>query len=262
MINPVKQALKQGKCSLGSWVQIPHPSLVELMADCGFDWITLDAEHAAIDMETAQACFQAMSRTNCMPFVRIPRNDLLWIRRFLDIGAMGVIVPLVNTPEEAARAVAAAKYPPDGERGIGYARANRFGLGFDEYMADANDQIVVIAQIEHFKGVENVEAIAATPGIDGLFIGPYDLSGSMGLLGQFDHPDVRAAMQRVCKAAMAAGIAPGSHVVQADAERLRGQMDEGFRFIAYSLDIIFLQNACLSAVGSFREALAGLKSGS
>jgi 2-dehydro-3-deoxyglucarate aldolase len=252
MNNPVKQAIKENRCTIGTWVTIPHPTVTEILADAGFDWLTLDTEHAAIDVPQGQACFQSIQATSCVPFVRVPHNDIMWIRRFLDVGAMGIIVPLVNTPEEAAAAVEVAKYPPVGKRGIGLMRANRYGTTAEEYLAEANDEIVVIAQIEHIRGVENVEAIANTPGIDGLFIGPYDLSGSMGLLGQFDHPRLQEAIDRICKAAVDAKIAPGLHVVQPSVDEMKARIDAGFRFIAFSVDFLFLQN-CRPGIESFRK---------
>ncbi len=251
LTNPVKAALEQGGISFGSWVTIASPVVAELMAESGLDWLAIDCEHGANDLESSLCLLQAMKATACVPFVRLPANDPIWIRRYLDAGFMGLIVPLVNTAEEAAAAVRVAKYPPVGIRGIGIGRAHGYGRGFAEYLEQANDEVMVVPQIEHIRAVENIDSILAVEGVDAVFIGPYDLSGSMGLLGQFDHPRMLEAMDTVLTACQSAGKAAGIHVVYPEPDEVQRRIAQGFRFIALSLDILMLSRGCdqLLAIG-------------
>lgn len=214
------------------------------MAHAGFDWIAIDAEHAAIDLETTTSLIRAMAPYASVPLVRVPQNDLLWIRRVLDAGAGGVIVPMVNSGDDARRAVEAAKYPPTGVRGFGYCRANAHGESFAEYAAHANDEITVIAQVEHIESVNAVDTILDVAGIDGVFIGPYDLSGSMGITGQLDHPRMQEAKARVLAACRAHKKPAGLHIVRFAPESLQQALADGFTFIALSLDVVLLQAGC------------------
>jgi len=175
--------------------------------------------------------------------VRVQHCDTMEIRQALDVGAQGVIVPLVQTVDEACRAVAAAKYPPEGVRGYCFGRMNDWGVNFDEYARAANDRIAVVLMIESRTGVENVDEIAAVPGVDGLFIGPYDLSGSYGVVGQMDHPHVMNGRRRVLEAARKAGIAAGIHLVKATEAIFQKAVDDGFTFVCLDGDIIFLDRA-------------------
>jgi 2-dehydro-3-deoxyglucarate aldolase len=162
----------------GSWVQIGHPAMAELMASLGFDWIAVDFEHGPVDLGQSLSLIQAIKGQGVVPYARLPYNDLFWIRRALDTGFMGLIIPMVNTAREAASAVNIAKYPPVGQRGIGFCPANMYGTRIDDMIANANRDIKIIAQIETAASVENVQAILEVEGIDGVFMGPYDLSGS------------------------------------------------------------------------------------
>ncbi len=249
----VKDALVACRPTLGGWIQIGHPAVAEIMAKAGFDWIAVDAEHAAIDLETTTALLRAMAPFGCTPLVRIPHNDLMWIRRVLDAGAGGVIVPMVNSAEDARRAVEAAKYPPAGVRGFGYCRANAYGEDFATYAAHANDGITVVAQVEHIRSVEAVDAILDVEGIDGVFIGPYDLSGSMGITGQLDHPRMQAAKARVLEACRSHRKSAGLHIVRFAPESLQGALAEGFTFIALSLDVTMLQASCRAMLDAARS---------
>jgi len=254
MPNKVKTALQECRLTFGSWIQMAHPSVAEVMAKAGFEWLTFDAEHAGIDIETCTALMQAMSPFDCVPMVRIPENDTLWIRRVLDAGGGGVIVPMVNTAEQAERAVAAAKYPPEGVRGFGFCRANAYGADFEEYTARANADTIVVAQVEHIESVENIDAILEVEGLDGIFIGPYDLSGSMNIPGQLDDPRVKDALDRVLAACRSHGKSAGLHVVPPSAEAVRDAIDQGFTFLALSVDTIMLKAQCDALVAAAREA--------
>ena len=244
LTNPVKTTLAQGGISFGSWITIGHPIVAELMAGSGFDWLAVDCEHGANDLDSSVCLLQAMKSTPCVPFVRLPANDPIWIRRSLDAGFMGLIVPLVNTADEAAAAVRVATYPPLGHRGIGIGRAQEYGRSFEKYLKGANDAVMIVPQVEHVRAVENIEDILAVEGVDAVFIGPYDLSGSMGLLGQFDHPRMLEAVDTVLAACRRVGKPAGIHVVYPEPDEVQKRISQGFRFVALSLDILLLSRGC------------------
>lgn len=256
MIN-LRQLLKEGGFAIGSWVNTLSPVTAELMSAAGFDFLTVDAEHSAVDVPQTQVLFQAIRAGNpdCAPLVRLPGNDYATTKRYLDAGAVGVIAPLINSPEQARELVRAVKYPPEGERGVGFCRANMYGIHFDEAIANANNQTLVCVQIEHIEGVRNIDEILSVPGVDAAFVGPYDLSASMGITAQFEHPDTQKAMRRILKACKRHGIVPGVHVVQPDVAELVRRYKEGYRLIAYSLDITMLHRACVDGLAEIRRQI-------
>ena len=194
-----RQRLKRGDTLIGSLLQMPLPECAEIFVQAGYDWLFVDMEHSPMDARAALNILTAVdSRVPCV--VRVPWNDEAYIKKALDIGATGIIVPLVNTVEDARLAVARCKYPPAGIRSVGITRAQRYDLTFDDYMQRANEDIAVIVQIEHVKAVSNIEGILDVPGIDGVFVGPFDLSGSMDKPGKINDPEVQAAIQRVVQA--------------------------------------------------------------
>ena len=190
MINPIKKALKEGKVTIGSWITIGHPIVAEIMAQAGFDWLTIDMEHSAITIEKTQELIQIIQLSGVAPLVRVSENNPTIIKRVLDAGAYGVIVPMVNSAKDAEKAVKAVKYPPVGSRGVGLARAQGYGFDFDEYAATINEESVVIVQMEHIDAVNNLDSIVSVEGIDGCIIGPYDLSGSLGVPGEIGRAHV------------------------------------------------------------------------
>jgi len=252
--------LKQGDAVIGSWINTGSPVVAEIMAQAGFDFLVVDVEHSAVDLAQVQALLQAIRAGNpdCFPMVRMAGNVYDDTKRFLDAGAMGVIAPLVKRREEAGRLLASVKYPPQGERGVGFGRSHDYGFAFDDYMARANDETVVCVQIEHIEAVGNINDILSVDGVDAAFIGPYDLTASMGITAQFDHSDYLAAVTEIKAACDRHGVCPGVHVVQPDTEAVKARMAEGFRMMAYSLDITMLGVACKSGLqkllGSRRDA--------
>lgn len=257
MKNKVKTALENCRVTLGSWIQLgPYPAIAEVMADCGFDWLSVDGEHSDIDVEGFTNLARGMQRNGCVPLVRVRENDTLVIRQMLDAGAQGVIVPLINTAEEAEKAVAAAKYPPWGVRGFCFSRMNRYGLDFDEYAQTANDNIAVVVMIESKTGVENIDAILSVRGVDGVLIGPYDLSGSCGRPGQLEHPEVIQAVQTVLDACKRHRKSAGIHLVHPTPERISSLISQGFTFLALGVDLVFLQQGAAAALDSARQAAA------
>ncbi|MDP7023786.1 MAG: aldolase/citrate lyase family protein [Kiritimatiellia bacterium] len=253
MDNPVRKALLELKPTIGTWIQIGHPAVAEALATAGFDWIAADMEHTDIDNAAFANLARGMHGRGPVPLARVGENDTLAIRQLLDLGAQGVIVPLVHTPEDAERAVAAAKYPPRGVRGYCFSRMNDWGKDFETYAAEANDNIAVVVMIESKQGVENIDAILAVDGVDGVFIGPYDLSGSCGVPGQTSHPDVQAGCQTVLEACKKAGKAAGLHVVMPDKEAIAKAVADGFTFVAVGVDTVFLANGANEAVQAAKE---------
>ena len=252
----LKERLSSGQLTLGSWITLGHPAIAEIMARAGFDWLTVDLEHSTITLDQAGQLIRVCDLCGAPPLVRLPANDPVPIKRVMDAGAHGIIVPMVNTPEEAAAAVAALRYPPDGVRGVGLARAQGYGASFEDYRAWLAQEAVVIVQIEHILAVENLEAILAVEGVDGFIVGPYDLSGSLGRPGEFEHPDMLAAMERITQVVRRGGKPGGLHVVEPDPEELQRRVDEGYRFLAYSVDIRMLDVACRQGLGQLRPDLA------
>ena len=188
--------LLAGDRLIGTLIRLPSPEVAELLAEVGFDWLFIDAEHGPFESAGALRLLQAVG-ARCAPLVRVPAGEEVWIKKALDIGAAGVIIPQVNTAEQGLRVVRHCKYPPWGTRGVGIARAHRYGLGFSDYVAEANDGLAVIVQAEHIEAVRDIAAIARVPGVDAVLIGPYDLSASMGKPGQITDPEVRRAIDTV-----------------------------------------------------------------
>ncbi len=251
----LRERVNNGDAVIGSWINTASPIVAEIMAAAGFDFLAVDAEHASVDVAAAQAIFQAIAAANldCAPMVRLPGNDYAVTKRYLDAGAAGIIVPFVNSADDAREAVRAAKYPPIGDRGLGFGRAQAYGFDVDAYLARANEETLVCVQIEHIDAVRNIDDILSVPNIDAAFIGPYDLTASMGIAAQFDHPDYAKARAEVMAACARHGVAPGIHVVPPSPDDVARRLDDGFRFIAYSLDITMLGTVC-------RDGLAGIRS--
>jgi len=224
------------------------PAVAELMAETGFDWLFIDAEHSTLDASQMQLLLQAAGATPCV--IRLVSGDEEPIKKALDIGAAGIIVPQVNSAEHARRIVQAAKYAPVGQRGLGIARAHRYGLKVREYMQSANDDTAVIVQAEHRDAVANIQSIVRVEGVDGVLIGPYDLSASFGRPGAVDHPEVRDAIARVRAACLEAKIPIGIFGLTADA--VKPYMDQGFTMIVAGVDTVLLANAATALVAALR----------
>lgn len=238
----LKAKLKKRDIVLGTWITLGHTAIAEILSNCPFDWLVIDMEHSVIELAQAQQMIQVISLSGKTPLIRLSDQSPTLIKRVMDAGAAGVIVPNVKTEQEAQNAVAAVKYPPVGTRGVGLARAQRYGLGFEEYEQWVNSGSIVIVQIEHVLGVKNLRKILAVDGIDGIIIGPYDLSGSIGLPGKLDDPKVDGLVQESIEIAIEMNVSAGYHVVQPDIEDVKSRIQQGFNFIGYSLDTIILGN--------------------
>jgi 2-keto-3-deoxy-L-rhamnonate aldolase RhmA len=255
----LRERLRSGGYVLGSWVNSGSSVIAEVMALAGFDFLAIDSEHSAVDLPQAQILFQAIASGDpeCAPFIRLPGNDYSVTKRFLDAGATGVIAPLIRTRDEAELVVRSVKYPPEGERGVGFARSNQYGSNLQAAVASANENTFVCVQIEHTDSVANIDSILSVSGIDAILIGPYDLSASMGVTAQFDHPSFRDALTTIRHACERHHVASGIHVVTPDPGEVVRRFEEGYRFLAYSLDLTLLNHAMSSGLTEIRGALPG-----
>jgi 2-keto-3-deoxy-L-rhamnonate aldolase RhmA len=248
MKNKLRQALFEKRLTLGGWLQIGHPAPAEILARAGFDWVCVDMEHGATDHESMTNIFRTLDGFGTVPVARLPLNDPVWIHRTLDAGARGLIIPMVNSREQAEAAVREAKYPPRGTRGFSYCRASHHGFDFVPYIAEANDEIAVIVQIEHKDAIAALDGILSVEGVDGAFIGPMDLSGSMGIVGQLQHPQMTAALDRYLAACQKQGVAAGMHIVHPNAANVPDAIARGYTLLALGLDIIYLMDGARAAL--------------
>ncbi len=249
-MNHLRARLHNHETVIGAVMGIMHPDVSEILALAGFDYLWIDLEHGPGDFAAAQMMIQGAGG-RCPCIIRVPENRDVWIKKALDTGADGIVIPQVNTAEEARRAVAACKYPPAGTRGAGVARAHDYGLALGGYLARANESIAIIAQIEHIDAVANLDEILTVPGIDCLFVGPLDLSGSMGLLGQMTHPEVQEVIGTVVTRAKAADMPLGLFV--GDGNAAHDAIGRGFDLIAMSTDGIYLWTAARAALAAARK---------
>jgi 2-keto-3-deoxy-L-rhamnonate aldolase RhmA len=244
--NKVKEKMKKGDYSVGTWITIGHAEVCEILSSFAFDWIIFDTEHSPLSIETVQSLMQAMSGSAVLPLVRVGWNDPVMIKRALDIGASGVVIPWINTGKDAANVVRACKYPPQGIRGCGPRRASRYGMCLNEYIELANAEILVGIQIETGEALDNLDAILAVDGVDVAFVGPMDLSMSLGYPNQLAHPDFKSALQKVVESCKEHHVYAGIQV--ASAEEFKERVSQGFQFIAFLSDYGFLIRGCREAL--------------
>ncbi|MFM0346182.1 4-hydroxy-2-oxoheptanedioate aldolase [Paraburkholderia sp. RL17-347-BIC-D] len=253
--NTFKRALAEGKPQFGLWAALADAYVTELLATAGFDWLLIDNEHAPNDVRSTLAQLQAVAAYASHPVVRPVRSDSALIKQLLDIGAQTLLLPMIDTAEQAADAVAATRYPPQGIRGVGsaLARASRWNR-IPDYLNTAANELCVLVQVETVQGMENLRAIAAVDGVDGVFFGPSDLSASMGLLGKPGHPTVREAIrngiQSVRRAGKAAGVLAPDPAIAAD------YLEAGVTFVAVGTDTGLLSRAAADLAGSYKTTAA------
>ena len=250
----LKNKLINKELTIGSWITIGNTSIAEILANAGFDWLVVDLEHTTISIEQAGELIRTIELTTTPSLVRLTSNNKNQIKRVMDAGASGIVVPMVNSAEDAREAVAATRYPPLGNRGVGLARAQQYGSSFKEYLSwqsDMSSGPVVIVQIEHIKAVDNLREILSVDGVDAFIIGPYDLSCSMGIPGKFEHPEFKQIMAKIIKIANEQEVISGIHVVEPDMQQISEAIGVGHKFIAYSVDIRMLDDAARSGVNEF-----------
>ncbi len=244
--NRVKELWREGKAAVGTWLSLGNPLVAEIIASMGFDWVVIDTEHGSIDIETTQSIVQAMFATDTVPIVRVPWNDPALIKRALDAGAYGLVIPMVNSREEAVRTVQASRYPPIGFRSYGGPRVRLYG-GTD-YFEHSNEEIAILVQIEHIEAVNHIDEILSVEGIDAFFIGPNDLAASMGIKLGLDNPNPRhiEAVNKVLAAGKKHHV-PGGILVSSP-EAANERIAQGFQFIGLGSDEGFLRSAASAAL--------------
>jgi 4-hydroxy-2-oxoheptanedioate aldolase len=255
LANPFKAALKKGERRIGLWLAMADPYSAEICAGSGFDWLLLDGEHSPLDLRTMLAQLQSVAPYPTHAVVRPPTGDPVLIKQMLDIGAQTLLIPMVETAEQAQALVRATRYPPHGFRGVGagIARAARWGR-IGDYLDRANEETCLLLQVETRKGLDNLEAIAETEGVDGVFLGAADLSASLGHIGQPQHPEVVAAMEQAIQSILAHGKAPG--LLATDEAVASAYLAQGARFVAVGVDTLLLVQATQALAQKFKTCAA------
>lgn len=249
-VNAFKRALQEGRPQIGLWSVLASPAVTELLGASGYDWLLIDMEHAPNELPGVMAQLQALSGSTTTPIVRPPWNDMVWVKRVLDLGAQTLLIPYVQTAAEAAQAVSYLRYPPAGRRGVaGGMRATQWGRIRDYYKC-AEEELCLLVQVESRQGLDNLDAIASTPGVDGVFIGPADLSADMGHPGNPQHPEVQAAIEDAVSRIHGAGKAAG--ILARGEEMGRKWLEAGCRFVAVGVDASLLAQAADGLAGKFR----------
>jgi 2-keto-3-deoxy-L-rhamnonate aldolase RhmA len=235
---------------LGTILTLPSPEIAELLSQAGFDWLFVDMEHTSLGVNDVQRILQAVGREfPCL--VRIPVMDEAWIKKILESGPAGIIVPHVNTPEEMEKILRWSQYPPEGTRSVGISRAQGYGLNLQDYMIKANREVVVVPQVEHIDAVKNLEAFVKIPGLSAIFVGPYDLSGSIGKLGNVTDPEVQQLIRKVQTVCSDAGLVTG--IFGVDAESVKPYIDLGYSLVAIGTDTSYLSKSVQDAIRSLRK---------
>lgn len=236
----LKKSLKKKQLMLGSWITIPSINIVELLAQFDFDWLCIDTEHNMFNNETIISLIRSIQSYNIAALVRVSSNDEVVIKQCMDAGADGVIIPMINNKADAIDAVNSVYYPPIGKRGVGLSRAQDYGLSFEKYNNWLNENAVIIAQIEHYEAIDNLDEIISVNSIDGLLIGPYDLSASLGFPGQFEKDEVQDYLNKFKEKCYDSNISNGLHIVDPEKNILDNKIKDGFNLIAYGTDFNFL----------------------
>ncbi|MBC7427499.1 MAG: 2,4-dihydroxyhept-2-ene-1,7-dioic acid aldolase [Bacteriovorax sp.] len=236
----LKTKIRNGEVSVGTWMQISHPSIAEILAQSGYEWIAIDLEHGSFSPGELPDVFRAIELHGSQPFVRLAVGTRKDVKTALDAGATGIIVPMIESAKQLQDIITEMQYPPLGIRGVGFSRANTYGKNFESYYGAINNSLTIVAQIEHINAINNLDEILTVKAVDALMIGPYDLSASMGITGQFDHPDFLKALQTFKEKCLKAKKTMGFHVVKPEIAQLKMKIQEGYKFLPYSIDGTFL----------------------
>ena len=249
----LKKKLKNNNLTIGSWITIGHPSIPEILSNAGFEWLAIDMEHNSIDKSMMQNLISVIQSKNIAALVRVDKNEEVSIKHALDAGADGIIIPMVNNKDDAMKAIEYAKYPPIGKRGVGLSRAQNYGYDFEDYKKWQKENLVIIAQIEHINGVNNLREIIGVDGIDAIIIGPYDLSGSLGYPGDFTKLELQNALNNVINICKESSFSLGYHVVDPNPELVKSKINEGYNFIAFSTDFYFMGNNSIEMMKKLKK---------
>ena len=248
-----KKILTDNKFTIGTWITISDPIIPEVLSPAKFNWMCVDLEHTSITLDQLKKIIISIENQNVIPLVRVGENNYNLIKRVMDIGANGVIVPNINNAKEAQMAIDAVKYPPMGKRGMGLYRSQSYGKSLKEYIKWNEQESVVIVQIESQEGLDNVEEIFSLDHIDAFFVGPYDLTASMGISGKFDHIKYKNALKKILKVAKKYNIAPGIHSVSSDYRDVIKYHKQGFKMIGYSIDFMFMGDNAINGTKKINE---------
>jgi len=246
-LKSIRKKLQNSEVSIGTWQQIPHGSISEILGQAGYDWVAVDMEHGSISIDQLPDLFRAIELGGTLPLARIAESAPKECKLSLDAGAGGIIAPMIESADQLKTIRDACYWPPAGARGVGFSRANLFGKHFEEYSEEAQAPLVV-AQIEHINAVNNLEEILQVEGLDAIIVGPYDLSASMGLTAKFEHKEFVETMNRIINLCKQYNVPCGDHIVQPDPKLLQKRIAEGYRFIAYSIDAFFLVNSTINPI--------------
>lgn len=249
----LKEKLKNRIPTLGTWITVAHRAFVEICGNHNLDWICLDLEHSSIDLDQMSTLISIGKGKGASVLVRLSSNDPVQIKRVMDAGATGIIVPMVNSYEDAEAAYQAMHYPPRGKRGVGLSAAQGYGSFFNEYKEWSKNNSVLIVQIEHKDAVANFDSIVEHEGVDGFIVGPYDLSASLGVPGQFENSSFKKAMQQIQDSQAKTSKARGIHVVEPSYEKVKEAIANGFDFIAYSFEARIYDVSVGTVANGFRE---------
>ena len=240
-VREIRTALRSGSASIGSWMQIPDSNIAEIMGRAGYQWVAIDMEHGPVSVSQLPDIFRALELGGTLPLARVASPLPINCRQALDQGAAGVVIPMISSAAQLQAIISECHWPPRGRRGVGFQRANVFGKFFDAYVQEAQESLVV-AQIEHIEAVNNLEAIVKVEGLDAIMIGPYDLSASLGITGEFENKKYRDVLTKILEVCAKHKMPCGIHVVQPDTKMLEQRIKEGYTFIAYGVDTVFLNN--------------------
>jgi 2-keto-3-deoxy-L-rhamnonate aldolase RhmA len=246
-----KQKLRAGEVAYGLTLTIGSPQIAELIGYLGFDWVWIEAEHTTMGLESLLSQVQALAGSGTKAIIRVDNNDQTVIKRVLDMGCDGIIIPSVNTRADAEKAIRSIKYPPLGERGIGLARAQGYGVSLGEYIKTANDKVLTFFMIEHITAVQNIDEILQTDGLDGVIVGSLDLAGSMNLQNDLANPLIEAEVQKVLQASKAAGIACGAFV--GDPNQAIARIQDGFQLVTLGADVILLASSATNVLNAVKN---------
>jgi len=244
-VRSIRSALESGSASIGSWMQIPDSNIAEIMGRAGYQWVAIDMEHGPVSVSQLPDIFRALELGGTLPLARVASPLPINCRQALDQGAGGVVVPMISSAQQLQAIISECHWPPRGRRGVGFQRANIFGKFFDAYVEEAQEALV-IAQIEHVDAVNNLESIVKVEGLDAIMVGPYDLSASLGVTGDFENKKYKDVLSKVLEICAKQKTPCGIHVVQPDTKMLTQRIREGYTFIAYGVDTVFLNQSAVA----------------
>tara|TARA_B000000475_G_C15989741_1_gene444566 strand:+ start:242 stop:994 length:753 start_codon:yes stop_codon:yes gene_type:complete len=243
----LKQKLSSKELTIGSWISLAHPAIAEIMTKSDFDWLVIDLEHSVISLSEAENLIRVIELSGITPLIRLTENSTSQIKKVMDSGAHGIIVPMVTSLKDAERAIQAAYYPPKGNRSFGLARAQGYGTSFENHLRINQDNTTIVVQIEHIDALTELEAILSLPEVDAFMIGPYDLSGSMGIPGDFENKRYLEVIKKINDIGAKTDTPNGIHIVEPRPDLLESAIKD-YLFVAYSVDFRMIEDSCKKAL--------------